>query len=195
VDAAFRGGPAAQGTFAVDALTAPGVPDGSEGSPVRVAKLDDHGSTLGVWWDTTTCSGANGYHVVYGFGADLPSSPGGTFALAGGVCGVDSEWTWTASPDPSSDPARLLWFLVLANGGATTEGPWGNGQQRRRAFRARARWGVGRLRNGREESRQHLRVVGNHLRGRSPGFDRRSSAGLNVGQARWGLREPPGAAA
>ena len=129
VDAAFRGGPAAQGTFTIGPVTPPGVPDGSEGGAVRVAKLDPAGSTLEVSWDTTTCSGAAGYHVVWGLGSQLPSSAGGTFSVGESACGVDSPWTWTGSPDPSSDPKRLLWFLVIADDGSNTEGSWGTDSQ------------------------------------------------------------------
>jgi hypothetical protein len=125
VDAAFRGGPAGAGTFTIGPVAPPGVPDGSQGVPVRVAKLDPVGSTLLVSWDTTTCSGAAGYHVVWGSRSQLPSTQGGTFSVGGSACGVDSAWEWTDSPDPNSDPGNLLWFLVIAVDGASTEGSWG----------------------------------------------------------------------
>lgn len=124
-DAAFRGGPAAQGTFTIGTITPPGVSDGRQGGAVQVAKLDPLGSALEVSWDTTTCTGAAGYHVVYGVASQLPSSSGGTFWVGGSACGVASPWTWSGSPDPSSVPGRLLWFLVIANDGARTEGSWG----------------------------------------------------------------------
>jgi hypothetical protein len=125
VDAAFRGGPVAEGTFTIGSIGPPAVPDGTEGTGMRVAKLNASGSTLRLTWDTSTCSGAAGYHVIYGFGDDLPSAPGGTFDVAGSACGVTSPWRWQNAPDPTPEPGRLLWFLVLANDGDTTEGSWG----------------------------------------------------------------------
>lgn len=125
VDAAFRGGPTAQGTFTIGTLTPPGVPDGSHGTPVRVAKLNPSGSSLELSWDTTTCSGAAGYHLVWGVRSQLPSTPGGAISVGGSACGIDSAWAWTNSPSPNADPGRLLWFLVIADDAASIEGSWG----------------------------------------------------------------------
>jgi hypothetical protein len=125
VDAAYRGGPKATGTFTIESVGPPAVPDGSEGSGVRVAKLDAQGSSLRVTWDTTTCGGAEGYHIVYGFKDDLPSHSGGTFGVEGSACGAVSPYRWRNVPNPAPQPGRLLWFLVLANDGAGTEGSWG----------------------------------------------------------------------
>ena len=125
VDSSFRGGVAARGAFTIGPVTPPAVPDGVQGSAVRVAKLDPLGSMLEVTWDTSTCSGATAYHVVWGRGSQLPSTPGGAFSVGGSACGVAPAWTWTNSPDPSADPTRLLWFLVIADDGVSTEGSWG----------------------------------------------------------------------
>jgi hypothetical protein len=114
------------GTVTVQAAAAPpGVPDGSPGTPLRVNKLQPDGSQLQLTFDVTTCTGNTGHQVVYGFGAQLPASLGGTYGLSGSQCGGTSPLTWTGVPDPAADPDRLLWFVVLATNGSATEGSWG----------------------------------------------------------------------
>lgn len=108
-----------------ETLTPPAVP-GRHGTGLRVGKLDSSGSGLSVVWDTTSCMGADGHHIVFGFGSQLPSGPAGVYSLGGSECSVTSPFQWVHSPNPSSDPTGLLWFLVIANDGSTTEGSWGN---------------------------------------------------------------------
>lgn len=105
----------------------PTVPDGTPGDPLRVGKLDGTGSALELSWDADTCTDQADHHVIWGFGADLPATPGGPFAVAGAECttGADGAFVWNASPDPAADPLRLLWFLPVAGDGGTTEGGWG----------------------------------------------------------------------
>ena len=108
----------------------PGVPDGSDvTTALTVAKLDPTGSDLAVSWDATTCTGAvTGYQIIYGVGSDLPSSPGGTYAIDGSVCdiGTAPPYDWLGSPDPTADLSGLIWFLVVATDGDTIEGAWGD---------------------------------------------------------------------
>ena len=125
VDAAFRGGPAAQGTFTIGPVTPPAVSDGRHGSPVRVAKLDPSGSSLGA---------LVGYDDLLR-GRRIPPRLG--LPLAAPVdSGRDDLGRWKrlrnrlpvdvdGFPRSVSDPGRLLWFLVIADDGANTEGSWG----------------------------------------------------------------------
>jgi hypothetical protein len=129
VDSAFNGGPAAVGTFTLGggAVDPPAVPDGRSGTGLSVEALDAAGSTLSISWDTTLCPGGFEHNLLYGFGSQLPSAPGGSYALGGARCGASSPFTWAGVPDPSSDPTRLLWLLVVASDGLDTEGSWGAG--------------------------------------------------------------------
>jgi hypothetical protein len=123
------GAPSLSITFTPPAATPPAVPDGVVGTPVRLSKLSANGANLSVAWDTTLCNGGVGYNIVYGGSGGFPVTLAGSFALAGSVCGigVSSPYAWNGSPDPAVvDPAkRLIWLLVLAKDGATTEGSWG----------------------------------------------------------------------
>jgi len=59
---------------------------------------------------------AGDYHVLYGPLAGLP-----TYAVTGGVCdlGASGAYSWTTVP--SGD----LWFVIVGDDNATTEGSWG----------------------------------------------------------------------
>jgi hypothetical protein len=107
----------------------PVVPDGTTGTPVLLSKLSPDGSDIGVSWDTATCSGNLGHHIIYGGSAGFPAALPGPYLLAGGVCdlGASSPFVWSGSPDAAVlDPAKkLLWMLVVADDGATIEGSWG----------------------------------------------------------------------
>ncbi len=97
----------------------PGVPD------LRVQKFPNDDTRLRLSFDTTTCEGNVGHHLVYGFGSQLPTAPGGTLLVDGSRCPVASPYNWADVADPSIDPSDLLWFLALANDGGTIEGSWG----------------------------------------------------------------------
>jgi PKD repeat protein len=88
--------------------------------PVRVA-TSNHGQDLTLSWDENNCP-SSGYHIIYGYGSGFSS-----FAVAGGVCavGTSGRAVWAATPDPSADSKRLLWFLVAGDNGSSTEGSWG----------------------------------------------------------------------
>jgi len=106
----------------------PVVPDGGAGgSPLLVAKLDPQASTLSVAWDATACPEAVDHHLLYAVGSRLPATPGGFYFPQGGECslGLVSPHVWNAVPDPSGDVTRMLWYLVVANDGVSTEGSWG----------------------------------------------------------------------
>lgn len=115
--------------FTSPPATPPAVPDGQAGSPVLLSKLSADGADLGVAWDGTLCSGNLDHHIVFGTGSGLPATIGGPYALEGSVChlGASSPFVWSGSPDPAVlDPSTgLLFLLVLADDGGTTEGSWG----------------------------------------------------------------------
>ncbi len=103
----------------------PGVPDGSAGStPMTVQALDAAGSSLSIAWDTGTCSGSAGTHILYGEGSDLPSAAGGAFSLAGAVCSIGSSpYVWDPAPVAADGSGLIWWIIVRSDGGA--EGSWG----------------------------------------------------------------------
>jgi len=106
--------------------TPPAVPDGSgASSAMQAAKLDPAGLSIEVNWDGESCCGVADHHLVYGTSADLPAVLGGIYALDGSACtlGAASPFTWTSVPDPGV--GDFLWWLVLANDTAVTEGSWG----------------------------------------------------------------------
>ena len=102
----------------------PGVPGGLTGSPMLASKS---GESISVTWDSTTCAGSAHYTLLYGKGTGLPSSYGGTYQVAGARCNIGpSPYTWSDSPDPTDNPSRLYWWLIVAHDGAGTEGSWGS---------------------------------------------------------------------
>ncbi len=115
-------------TGSVDASPQPpGVPDGTNATtPMTVIPLDLPVATLSIAWDTTTCTGGSDHHIIYGQGNDLPSAPGMPFTPLAGVCsmGTTSPFVWNNVPT-ASDGSGLLWWIIVANNGSTTEGSWG----------------------------------------------------------------------
>jgi len=114
------------GTVNLNPPAPPAVPDGGgTGAPMTVTALDMAASSLQITWDTATCDGDSGFHIVYGQKSDLPTAGGGSFHVTGGVCGIAATpFTWNSVPAPT-DGFGLIWWLVLANDGATKEGSWG----------------------------------------------------------------------
>lgn len=94
-------------------------PDG-EGltEPLRAARLDVAGTTIGLTWDVVTCA-APAYNLLWG---DLASV---ALALpAGSECAIgNGTFDWTAAP------ASDLYFLVVGHDGASTESSWGRATQ------------------------------------------------------------------
>jgi len=94
---------------------------------VTVGKLDAAGNDLEVDWADMGCVGDLEHQIVWGLGAQLPASPGGTYVPGGAECAIGAAppYAWVGSPDPSSDPRGLLWWVVVATDGAVAEGAWG----------------------------------------------------------------------
>jgi hypothetical protein len=103
----------------------PAVPDGSDGPPLVVQKAIASGNRLRLLFDTSSCAGNIDHQVLFGFGTELPGTPGGIYQPGGSKCAVGgSPYTWNNVPDPATDPTGLLWFLIVANDGSTIEGSW-----------------------------------------------------------------------
>jgi len=66
-------------------------------------------------WGAGACPAPN-YHLLYGSLAGVS-----TYALSGSVCGLGPTGTF----DWSALPAGDLWFVVVSDNAATTEGSWG----------------------------------------------------------------------
>ncbi|MCP3978641.1 MAG: agmatine deiminase family protein [bacterium] len=97
------------------------VPDGTEAgtSPLLAARSE---AGVELTWDVATpdCA-SSGYHLIWGRGADVTS-----LGISGSDCTLDASGShlWTAAPD---SPGDWIWFLVVADDGAGTEGGWGAG--------------------------------------------------------------------
>ncbi len=91
------------------------VADGSFGTAMTGSRADVSGTAIDVTWDVATCSSAD-HHILYGDLADVASA-----AILGASCdlGISGAATWTGVP------AGDLWFVVVGNDGASTEGSWG----------------------------------------------------------------------
>jgi hypothetical protein len=92
------------------------VADGSFGSAMTAARADAAGSTLSVTWDVSTCTSAD-HHILYG---DLENVA--TATVLGAACDLGT----TGSALWSGVPAADLWFVVVGDDNATTEGSWGS---------------------------------------------------------------------
>jgi len=91
------------------------VADGLFGAPMTGSRGNPSGTTIQLTWDITTCASAD-HHVLYGDLADVSS-----MAVMGAACdlGTSGAASWTAVP------AGDLWFVVVGDDNATTEGTWG----------------------------------------------------------------------
>jgi len=117
----------ATATIDLRPVAPPAVPDGRAAgqTPMTVMALDTQGTSLQISFDTASCNGDAGFHIVYGSRSDLPAGPAGAFDVSGGQCAVTaSPYIWNAVPGPN-DGLGLLWWIILANDGAATEGSWG----------------------------------------------------------------------
>ncbi len=119
--------------FTPPLLPPPAVPDGRNGLPIEIEKLDLAGSQLRLLWDPSPCSGDADHHIIFGTGLDFPTAIGNPFNVGGGVCDMGglAPFDWNGVPDPGViDPTtRLLWFLILADDDLATEGGWGQDGQ------------------------------------------------------------------
>jgi len=105
----------------------PGVPDGTGGTtPMTVTPLSADGSRLRLGFDTSSCTNAAGYHILYGQRSGFPAVPGGTYTLLGTACGIGSAspYDWVGVPEPA-DGFGLIWFMVVATDSGGIEGSWG----------------------------------------------------------------------
>lgn len=108
------------GSVTVNATASPpGVPDTAPG--MRVSKIDASGNTLRLLWDGDVCTGDCDHHVVHGVTSGLP---GLSLTSSANQCTIGSSpYMWSSVPNPSPEP--FLWFLVVADDCAATEGSWG----------------------------------------------------------------------
>jgi hypothetical protein len=85
------------------------------------------GDSVTVTWDAASCPAVQ-TNLYWGYGSGLPGTVGGTYAVAGSVCGLGSTGSiaWSGSPDPTTDSTRLIWWVIVATDGDRTEGSWGH---------------------------------------------------------------------
>ena len=93
----------------------PPVPDGSLGAAMTASRITGAASGLHLTWDAAACPAKNA-HLVFGSLQNVA-----TYALDGAVCGLGP----LGSYDWLGVPAGDLWFLVVADDAASTEGTWG----------------------------------------------------------------------
>jgi hypothetical protein len=99
------------------------VADGSFGTAMKGSRADALGTAIDLTWDVTTCSSAD-HHIIYGDLGNVAS-----IAVTGASCdlGTSGIASWTGVPGGD------LWFVVVGDDNASTEGSWGtdgNGAQR-----------------------------------------------------------------
>lgn len=107
--------------------TPPAVPAGTGASfPMLAQKIADDGSSIELFWDADSCCAVSNHHLVYATGSDLPAMPGGTYNLDGSLCnlGPTGDLTWNSVPTPPA--GDFLWWLMLTDDLAATEGSWGH---------------------------------------------------------------------
>jgi hypothetical protein len=82
---------------------------------MRGSRADAAGTTINLTWDVATCASSN-HHVLYGDLANVASSP-----VGGAACnlGTSGSATW------GGVPAGNLWYVVVGDDNAATEGSWG----------------------------------------------------------------------
>jgi hypothetical protein len=103
----------------------PPIPDGRRVGTVPMLTSTQPGNTLTLSWDAS-CPPTS-VSLCYGFGSGLPTSLGQPLTASGAVCGIGATgfFSWYDCPDPSSDPTRFLWWLLVGTNGAGTEGSLG----------------------------------------------------------------------
>ena len=109
-----EGSPRAYMHVVTHAPTAPPpISDGTGGGdPLEVERLAPDGTQLRVSWDDG-CSPVTA-KILYGTLGDVA-----TYGVDGAECGIGQPHTW--APVPAGD----LWFVVVPEDGADTEGSWG----------------------------------------------------------------------
>jgi hypothetical protein len=105
-------------TTATATCVAPGVrpvPDGSFGTVMTASRTDGTGASINLKWNVATCSSTD-HHLIYGDLATVASS-----TPSGGACNLGTSGTniWAGVP------AGNVWFVIVGDDDATTEGSWG----------------------------------------------------------------------
>ena len=88
------------------------VPLDDIGLPMLVGKLTPTGGTLRIEWDASG-SLASDHALLWGHGLR-----GGAYFPDGSVCSATAPFVWTDTPDPATDPSRLVWWLIVPTGDA-----------------------------------------------------------------------------
>jgi hypothetical protein len=91
------------------------VADGTFGTPMSGSRADASGSTIDLTWDVVTCASTD-HHVLYGDLASVAS-----MTVVGSVCDLGTAGIATWSGVPAVD----LWFVVVGDDDAASEGTWG----------------------------------------------------------------------
>jgi hypothetical protein len=109
-------------TTASASCVTPGVRPVPEPS-LNASRADALATTINVAWDVATCSSTD-HHLLYGDLANVASS-----TISGSNCnlGTSGSYVWPGVP------AGDLWFVVVGDDNAATEGSWGimgNGAER-----------------------------------------------------------------
>jgi hypothetical protein len=91
------------------------VPDGSFGVSMKASRTDGTGASINLKWDVATCSSTD-HHLIYGDLATVASA-----AITGTACNLGTSGTniWAGVP------AGSVWFVIIGDDDATTEGSWG----------------------------------------------------------------------
>jgi hypothetical protein len=105
-------------TTATASCVTPGVrpvPEGSFGIGMTASRTDGTGTAINLKWDVATCSSTD-HHLIYGDLATVASS-----TPSGGACNLGTSGTniWAGVPPGN------VWFTVVGDDDATTEGSWG----------------------------------------------------------------------
>jgi hypothetical protein len=91
------------------------VADGAFGVPMKGSRANPAGSTIDLTWDVSTCSSTD-HHVLYGSLLSVAS-----MTVVGSACDLGTTGTASWAGVPAGD----LWFVVVGDDNATTEGTWG----------------------------------------------------------------------
>jgi hypothetical protein len=85
----------------------------------------DHGNTGTVTWDVASCPSTN-YHIIWGLGDNVATLDTASPNVSGAKCAIGATGSTLWNPTPTiSGTKPFIWFLVVGDNGATTEGSWG----------------------------------------------------------------------
>ena len=91
------------------------VPDGSFGIAMTASRRNVIGGAINLTWDVANCSSVD-HHLLWGNLATVSS-----LTVGGGACNLGTTGTaiWAGVPSVS------IWFTIVGDDDATTEGSWG----------------------------------------------------------------------